>query len=209
MRRRRRVFAAVPLAIGVAVGSFGAIVAPVSHAVAAGPQALIFGPTVSGAPSLEQQDLQTQGWTVTVASAATWGAMSAAQFSAYQLLVFGDPTCGGNPATLTPAVNNESTWAPVVNGNVIIIGTDPVFHFGVGKAGAGVLVSHALAYAGAQSGQTGAYVDLSCYYGGNSAQTSPLLNGIEAGFGLHGGTLMRGDDSHRGIGATAHRHHGR
>ncbi|HVC41163.1 MAG TPA: Ig-like domain repeat protein [Candidatus Saccharimonadales bacterium] len=183
--RRRRVFAALPVAIGVAIGTMGAVVAPLSHAFASGPQALIFGPTVIGAPSLEQQDLVSQGWTVTVATGATWDAMSASQFSAYQLLVFGDPSCSTNPAIQNAAVANETTWAPLVNGNVLVIGTDPVFHYDVGVAGAGVLVSHALAYAGAQPGRTGLYVDLSCFYISGGARTSPLLNGIEPGFSIY------------------------
>ena len=155
-----------------------------SHVFAGGPQALIFGPTVVGAPSVEEQDLESQGWTVTVADGPTWDAMSAAQFSAYQLLVFGDPACSTDPSITDAAVSNETTWAPTVNGNVIVIGTDPVLHFLYGgAAGGGVLVSHALAYAGAQSGRTGIYVDLSCYYWfGNGAQSSPLLDGIEPGF---------------------------
>lgn len=170
--------------MGVAIGSLGAFIAPVAHVFAGGPQALIFGPTVSGAPSVEQQDLESQGWTVTVADGPTWDAMSAAQFSAYQLLVFGDPACSTDPSITDAAVSNETTWAPTVNGNVIVIGTDPVLHFLYGgTAGGGVLVSHALAYAGAQAGRTGIYVDLSCYYWfGNGAQSSPLLDGIEPGF---------------------------
>lgn len=192
VKRRRRTIAALPIAIGVVVGSLGAIIAPLGHVAASGPQALIFAPTVSGAPSVEQQDLEGQGWTVTVADAATWDAMSAAQFSAYQLLVFGDPTCNTNPGIQAPAVANESTWGPLVDGNVIVIGTDPVFHYagGRGKPGAGVLISHALAYAGAQSGRIGLYDDLSCFYvSASSETTSPLLNGIEAGFGIYGERL--------------------
>jgi LPXTG-motif cell wall-anchored protein len=189
MRRRRRTIAALPVAIGVVFGSLGALIAPLSHVAAAGPQALLFGPTVIGGPSLEQQDLEGQGWTVTVADAATWDAMSASQFASYQLLVFGDPYCSTDPTILDPAVSNETTWAPVVNGNVIVIGTDPVDHYsgGYGVAGAGVLVSHALAYAGAQPGRTGIYVDMSCYYWFTSgAQSSSFLDGIEAGFSVYG-----------------------
>jgi Bacterial Ig-like domain (group 3) len=158
-----------------------------TRAAASGPQALILGATVSGAPSVEQTSLENQGWTVTVADDATWGAMSRPQFAVYQLLVFGDPTCGGDPSIQAAAVGNESTWAPVVNGNVIVMGTDPVFHLMVGEAGAGALIDHALAYAGAQPGRTGAYVDLSCYYndGSNDAQNSPLLDGLEPGFTMY------------------------
>ncbi len=185
VNRRRRSLAALPI-IGLVVGVLGAVAAPASHARAAGPLALIYGPTVSGSPSVEQTDLQSQGWTVTVVSGATWDSMTQAQFASYQLLVFGDPTCGSNPGIQAAAVSNESTWAPIVNGNIIVIGTDPVFHR-VSRPGADVLISHALAYAGAQAGLTGVYDDLSCYYGfgGNSAQTSPLLAGLESGFSIY------------------------
>jgi hypothetical protein len=181
-RIHRRAQISGRLALAFLVGTLGVVLVPGVHASAAAPKALIFGPTVSGSPSLEQQDLQSQGWTVTVVNGAAWAAMSAAQFASYQLLVFGDPSCGSNPAILQPAVTNESTWAPIVDGSVIIIGTDPVFHNG-GHPGAGKLVSKGLAYAGSQSGKTGLYIDLSCYYGfGQSNVHVPILDGFEAGF---------------------------
>lgn len=173
---------------GLVVGVLGAFAVPASHVNAAGPLALIYGPTVSGSPSVEETDLEAQGWTVTVADGPTWDAMTQMQFAAYQLLVFGDPACSTDPSLQAAAVSNESTWAPIATGNVIVIGTDPVFHFMFGgTAGAGVLISHALAYAGAQVGRTGVYADLSCYYedGGVDAQTSPLLDGIDAGFTMY------------------------
>jgi len=180
----RRSLAAGAVAFGVVAGTLVTI----SHVQASGPQALILGATVSHSPSVEQTSLQNQGWTVTVANNATWSAMSRSQFAVYQLLVFGDPTCSGNQGIQSAAVSNEATWAPIVNGNVIVIGTDPVFHFTLAhKAGAGKLIDHALAYAGAQAGRTGAYVDLSCYfqYGGAASQDSPLLDGLEPGFTMY------------------------
>jgi Bacterial Ig-like domain (group 3) len=182
--RSKRALAAIPVALGLLVGTLGSVALPATHALAVAPKALILGPTVTGSPSLEQTDLQNQGWTVTVVSGAAWDAMTALQFSAYQLLVFGDTKCGA-VSNVAAAVTNESTWAPIANGNVIVIGTDPVFH-NASHAGAGVLVNDGLAYAGAQAGKTGLYVDLSCYYGGSPGAASPLLDGIEAGFKVHG-----------------------
>jgi hypothetical protein len=186
--RAKGTLGAAAAAILLLAGAFGTVFLPATHVFASGPQALILGATVINAPSVEESDLESQGWTVTVADDATWDAMSASQFAAYQLLVFGDPACGSSDSIQAAAVSDESTWAPLINGNVIVIGTDPVFHYIYGgEPGAGVLISHALAYAGAQTGKTGAYVDLSCYYenGGTNAEDSPLLDGLEAGFTMY------------------------
>jgi hypothetical protein len=184
----RRTIGAGAVAVGLLVGTFGAVFMPATHALASGPQALILGATVYGSPSVEESDLESQGWTVTVADDATWDAMTAPQFAAYQLLVFGDPACTSDPGIEAAAVSDEATWAPLVDGNIIVLGTDPVYHylFG-GEQGAGVLISHALAYAGAQAGKTGAYVDLSCIYedGGTDSEDSPLLDGLESGFTMY------------------------
>lgn len=186
LRSTRAALAAFPVALGLMAGTVGAVSLTPTHVAASGPQALILGPTVSNTPSIEQTDLQNQGWTVTVASAGAWDAMTSQQFSAYQLLVFGDPTCG-SVNRVAAAVSNESTWASVANGNVLVIGTDPVYHLRYGRrAGAGVLINDGLAFAGAQAGKTGLYVDLSCYYaGGAVAQDVPLLDGIESGFNVY------------------------
>jgi hypothetical protein len=200
--------AVVPLALGVLIGVLGGVIVhPATSSASSAPQALILDSTVTtdsvAVPdptdptcanvSVEQCDLEDAGWGVTVVDGATWDSMTAAEFSSYQLIVLGDPTCGssvgpdgGTPEELAPAVSNESTWAPIVDGSIIIIGTDPIFHYGDGgdHLGAGVLVSHGLAYAGAQTGETGLYLDLSCYYnnGSSSPMDSPILDGLEAGF---------------------------
>jgi hypothetical protein len=146
--------------------------------------------------SVEQCDLEQQGYNVTVVSGTTWDAMTTAQFASYQLLVLGDPSCGeyatsgGTPSQLVDAVSNEATtWASVVNGNVLVIGTDPVLHYsdGVGHLGAGTLINDGLAFAGGQTAHTGLYLDLSCAYNSASAAShAPILDGIESGFLLTG-----------------------
>jgi hypothetical protein len=144
-------------------------------------------PSCSNASS-EECALLDQGWNVTVVSPSTWDAMTRAQFASYQLLVLGDPTCG-NASDLSAAVSNESTWEPVVDGSILVMGNDPVYHYANGgsHAGAGVLIWHGLQYAGAQSGKTGLYLDLNCYYVGAAPATDvPILDGIESGFSVTG-----------------------
>src|SRR2546430_15839895 len=84
---------------------------PQAHAVT--PKALINGDTVSGSPSIEEQQATALGFSVTVVSGATWDNMTQAQFAAYQVLVVGDPTCSTLALSVT---SNAATWAPVVMG---------------------------------------------------------------------------------------------
>ena len=70
-----------------------------------GMKALILGSTVSGgASSREATSAAGNGFTVTVVDNATWGAMTTAQFSDYQLIIIGDPTC----STLPPVVSQNA-----------------------------------------------------------------------------------------------------
>jgi hypothetical protein len=162
------------------------------------PQALILGDTVTpglpadlGLPgatstqSLEEYEAVQDGFVPTVVDGATWDSMTAAQFAQYQVLIIGDPDCGpaDGVGDFQAAVANESTWEPVVmgsGGNKVIIGTDPVYHWSGGSGpNADVLVAHGISYAGAVSGGTGAYVDLSCTYTFSSDNTPvPLLDGL-------------------------------
>ncbi len=108
--------------------------------------------------------------------------MTSAQFATYRAIILGDPTC----STITPdeqaAAANAKTWGSVVNGNVVIVGTDPVFHAASGTPGAEVLTRRGIDFAAAQSGKTGAYISLSCYYHGTAPNTAvSLLDGIGSG----------------------------
>ncbi len=176
------------LALGAVAGG-GSVAGGAVHAHQVGSlSALIYGPSVIGADgnygtsgSLEQTILQSEGYSVTIATAAQWDAMTSAQFASYQLLVIGDPQCD---STGMAAAVNESTWMPAVNGNVIVIGTDPAYHyaFGQNSAGAYATAQAALRYAGSDATATNLYLDLSCAYGGASPTTAPILSGIESGF---------------------------
>lgn len=171
------------MALVLATGAWGTAVPLPAHAAMT---ALINGDTVSGSPSLEQQQAVAAGFTVTVVSGATWTTMTAAQFAAYQVLIIGDPTCAFLAASAT---GNAAVWAPVVMGkaggntqagNRVLIGTDPVFHH-FGNPGATKLIKDGIAFAGALPGRTGVYFDFSCADNGQGLAT---LNQLSIGSGV-------------------------
>ena len=135
---------------------------------------LILDPTVtSGAESREAQAAAVQGYAADVVNEATWSSMTTGQFDTYAALILGDPTCGSIDA-IASAEANRSTWSSVVDGNVVVIGTDPIFHEG---QGGGQLTDSAMAYVLAATGTTSLYVTLSCYYEGAEDNTPvPLLD---------------------------------
>jgi hypothetical protein len=188
---RRRVVRKV-LPAGVVLFAIAAAPASLATAAAASASAantaLLDGESVTtldgiekeGTPiSLEQYAAERAGFTVTVRSGAEWEAMTAEEFSHYQLLVVGDPKCS---FTAESAVNSAKTWTPVVMGslagvagNRVVVGTDPEFHYAVGgggaqpkepgnpsSAGAEHLVQDGITFAGGVSGATGVYFDTSC-----------------------------------------------
>lgn len=145
-----------------------------------GNKVLILEETVTGGTSsIEAQEAIADGMTVEVVNNATWASMSAAQFASYRAIILGDPTC----RSITPAVNtaaaNAKTWGPVINGNIVIIGSDPVFHAGQGGS---TVTQRTVDFAVSSTGKTGAYIALSCYYHGTAPGTPvPLLDGIGSG----------------------------
>jgi Prealbumin-like fold domain len=159
---------------------------------AAAPKALINESTVSGSPSQEEAIAAAQGFAVTVVSDATWGAMTAADFGQYDLLIAGDPTCGFLPPGL---ISSASVYGPVVMGlaggrtsagNRIVVGTDPVYHDGgdfTSPGARGTIIREGIAFAGSQPGRTGMYFDATCSDGSQAADTLSILNALSAGGG--------------------------
>ena len=132
------------------------------------PKVLILAPTVTGgASSREAQAATALGYTVEVVDNAGWAAKTQAEFGTYRALILGDATCT-NVGVITAAVANKDVWGPVVNGNVIIIGTDPVFHNGQGGQ---QLTEGGVKFAADKEGKTGMYITLSCYYHGTAPMT--------------------------------------
>jgi hypothetical protein len=132
-----------------------------------GTKALILGTSVSGgAASLEATEAAASGFDVTVVDDATWGAMTTEQFSDYQLIIIGDPTCSTlrpvvsqNAQALADAVMNRGASTNTKVGNRVLIGTDPVFHRFQGGA---KLVETGIDFAGAVDGASGLYMTFTC-----------------------------------------------
>lgn len=144
----------------LSVSRASAVPAPDANSV------LILDTTVSGgAASIEATKAAALGFTVEVVSAATWGAMTTADFASYRAIVLGDPTCAfDSPGPIAAAEANRAVWGPVINGNAILVGTDPVYHAVLGFAGAEALIEKGIGFAASEPAKTGAYICLSCYY---------------------------------------------
>ena len=146
--------------------ALAALAAP-GVARAASGSVLLYGPTVSGSPDTEATLAAADGFTVTVANAATWSSMTTAQFASYDAIVFGDPTCAGDHRLLDAAIANRATWSAAVGGPVVVVGTDPIYHQTQG-IGQDRLIRNGIEYAASQS-PTGLYVSLSCFWTGGGA----------------------------------------
>ena len=131
---------------------------------------LIYGPTAGG---LADQAPCTQ---VTVWDTGTWASKTTSDFAAFDAIVFGDePACFGDPTPYNTAVANRDMWSRAVVGNVIIIGSDPDFHYKP------QLVQQAVQFAASGNG-TGLYVALSCAYN-NVPTSSPVTVDLLGGLG--------------------------
>lgn len=152
---------------------------------------LILGPTVSGgAGSNEALAASGLGYTVEVVSAAQWLAKSSADFATYRAVILGDPTCVGNTGPIAAAESSTGIWGPSIDGNVIINGTDAVFHQGQGGL---QLTNSSIAFVLADDPfktKTGAYISLSCYYTNACVPTLiPVLDAVT----IPGSCTMIGD----------------
>lgn len=169
-----------PLLVVASVG--GLFLGAVSSANAAPGEVAILSTTVVGSPSVEAQAVSNLGYTPVLITPATWAGMSATDFADYEALILGDPNCPDGTSAISAAEGNASTWASAVDGNVIVMGNDPVWHvLNVGEPGAQVLIDGGIAFAlaDAGTGKTGAYISLSCYYHASATTAVPVL----AGFG--------------------------
>ncbi len=133
----------------------------------------------------------TAGLTVVSVTDAQWAARTTADFATFKAIIIGDPTCGGTPPAA--AVANAATWAAAIDGPILIIGTDEVFHFGQGGS---TLINSGIAFVTSGTpGQTGAYISLSCYYDSAAPTVVPLLApfGVFTASGTGGGCF---NDAH-------------
>jgi hypothetical protein len=81
--------------------------------------------TVVSAGGPEGAAAAALGYGVDVVTGTQWDSMTTADFAKYRALILGDRSCGSD---FTAAEKNTAVWSAAVNGNVIINGTDPVFH---------------------------------------------------------------------------------
>lgn len=146
---------------------------------------LIYGPTVTGGvASNEAVEAIAQGMTVEVVDIPGWTAKSQADFASYRALIVGDPTCiGGNLAQFDTINANKAVWGPVVNGNIIINGTDAVYH-GPSRPGAATLTKNSVDFAINQVGKTGMYFSLGCSYSTAAPNTAVPVFDAFGGTGL-------------------------
>jgi hypothetical protein len=165
---------------------------PAAQAGGAG-QVLVLSTTVSGGiNSREAQYAQSLGLTVDLVDPAQWGALTAGDFGSYRAIILGDPNCSGNG--LAAAEANAGTWGPQVDGEIIIIGTDPVFHYSTGQAQA--LIEQGIDFALSDPGRTGLFMTTSCYYDSVAPGTPiPALSGIDGG-GFTAGPTDCDDEIH-------------
>jgi hypothetical protein len=157
------------------------VFAPAANAET-GKKALILDSSVSGGlASIEAQEATSLGFAVTMATDVQWGAMTAAQFADYQLLIVGDPTCSFLPQSVSSnaaALANAVMAAGGVGGNThagnrVLIGTDPVFHTTFGRPDARVLIHDGIDFAGVQENATGLYLDFTCVDSDYDANGTP------------------------------------
>lgn len=151
----------------------GAALVVSSAARADNGKVLILSPTVTGGvSSKEALAAGLAGLGVDVVTNAQWAAKTTADFADYRALVLGDATCT-SLGVASAAIANATTWGAAISGNVMLIGTDPVWHAKT------TVTNNGVAFAGAKPGKTGLYLTLSCYYHGVPAHTAvPLLNGL-------------------------------
>ena len=150
------------------VGTSGALAAPAPDTNSV----LILGTTDGG--SAFSAEATTQGFTAVVETEANWATYTQADFESFRAIILGDPTCGSVSA-ISAAEANRATWSAAVGaGPKLFIGTDEQFHSGQGGS---QLISSGIAFVTSESGETGLYISLSCYYHGTPAGTPvPVLD---------------------------------
>jgi hypothetical protein len=166
---------------GLLVFIAAALVALVGPAAgeAAAPKVLILGSSVAGGTSsAEATEAAALGYDVEVATDAQWARKTAEQFGSYRAIILGDDSCDAFPPYA--AIANAGVWGPRLDGNVVIIGTSPVFYGMFGAEGAAEMTRQAVAFAAASPSGTGGYVALGCDFHVRSEPKTPvpLLAGL-------------------------------
>ncbi len=105
----------------------------------------------------ESTYLGAMGHDVTVWDDTAWAAATATEFAQFDAIVVGDDSCSGpGSANLQTLYDTRDVWGPVLTGNVMVSGTDPICHYQYGYTGAYDFFVNAVEWSAA-AGTTGAY----------------------------------------------------
>jgi hypothetical protein len=183
-RGNRSVWVARWLSVSLTACAVGLAIASSAFGQTSPGRVLILDGTVSGgATSIEATKAASLGFSVDIVTPAQWSTFTSADFARYRAIILGDPSCVVGTSPIAAAIANAQVWEPVVNGNVVLVGTDPAFHWQFRSTAAAKLLSdNAVTQATALQGATGAYISLSCYYVGAPPNTPlSLLDGFSPG----------------------------
>jgi Thrombospondin type 3 repeat len=139
---------------------------------------LILQSTVNGEnPCASPEAVQSMalGYNVEIASESQWRAKAnteAPTYATYRALILGDSGPGGvnchtDTTPITAAIDTRTTWGPIVTGNIVVIGSDPLIdaHSGdPGRVDGTRLATNGIKFAAGVSGHPGLYLSLNCYY---------------------------------------------
>jgi hypothetical protein len=161
-----------------------------------GPRAAVYETTlIFGRRSPEVHRAALAGLRPEVITGERWRTLTAAEFGGYEALVIGDSGCHppGELRPIAALLDTAHTWGSVVDGNVLVLGTDQTNHYG---HHGGRVIEKGIAFAGAARGKTGAFISLGCFFQ-LAAPGTPLtlLDGIApGGFTVKGVECF--DDAH-------------
>jgi len=134
---------------------------------------LILGSTISGGLSSREAQAvaaHAPGVQIDIVTPAQWAVLTADQFMGYRAIVLGDASCQSGEAAFQAAVTNRVTWGTIVDGNVAILGTNPVTNH------TPLLVENSIRFVlDSMQGRTGMYISLGCAYQSAPAGTTVTL----------------------------------
>ncbi len=173
--RQRLAVVTMLLVVGAALS-----LATAAHAQTPAPKLAILQTASPSSGSYEASVAANNGMQATVLSEAQWRSMSLSGFRAYDALVIPERSCADGAFNLLQST--QAAWAPAVEGNELVIGTDPSDHQSQGGA---ALVKNGMAFAAAGEG-TGIYIAFEC-----DGRDSRVVTLMDALHGSNGGFAVR------------------
>jgi outer membrane protein OmpA-like peptidoglycan-associated protein len=107
---------------------------------------------------------------IDIVKPSDWRTMTAEQFMEYSAIIIGDAACVSGTDAFQVAIDTRINWGAIVDGNVVILGADPVTN------GTPRLVENAMrTVLDSAQGLTGMYIALGCAYKDATADTVVTL----------------------------------